>query len=207
MRASLLELDTNTQGLIDLSQDADQMWLNVKQKQEQGTAGLIVADESLRAGNFDKTQIHHQFLVKERAIRNLSGSKRVAFDDGYENYRSIELPDFDESMSLSQRQLLLLGSTEMDARQQGALIRWINEQMSKEQLSKALGLTAKFNEQMKRLGGTVVTSIPQDFVLTLMGDGSGRCYPLVRAMSDCYDQRGRVGSPSFQQAFYRCCKS
>ncbi|WP_240314473.1 TcdA/TcdB pore-forming domain-containing protein [Vibrio tetraodonis] len=183
LRASLLELDTNTQGLIDLSRDADQMWLNVKQKQEQGTAGLIVADENLRAGNFDKTQIHHQFLVKERAIRNLTGSKRTAFDDGYENYRSIELPDFDESMSLSQRQLLLLGSTEMDARQQGALIRWINEQMNKEQLSQALGLTAKFNEQMKRLGGTVVTSIPQDFVLTLMGDGSGRCYPLVRAMS------------------------
>ncbi|MBU2895860.1 hypothetical protein KO511_04015 [Vibrio hepatarius] len=183
LRSSLLELDTNTQGLIDLSRGIDQMWLNTKQKQEQGTAGLIVADESLRAGNFDKGQIHQQFLVKERAIRNLSGSKRVAFDDGYENYHSIELPDFDESMSLSQKQLLLLGSTEMDARQQGALIRWINEKMSTDRLSQALNSTAKFNQAMKRLGGKVITSIPQDFVLTLMGDGSGRCYPLVRAMS------------------------
>ena len=63
-----------------------QTGINIRQKQEQGAAGLIVADESLRAGNFDKTQIHHQFLVKEKAIRNLSGSKRVAFDEGYDNY-------------------------------------------------------------------------------------------------------------------------
>ncbi len=86
-------------------------------------------------------------------------------------------------MTLTQKQLLLLGSNDLDARQQGALIRRISNQITKENITKNLDFTAKFNREMSRLGGRVVASLPQGFVLTLMGDGSGRCYPLVRAMS------------------------
>ena len=183
LRASLLELDNNAQSLITLSEQVDQMWLNVQQKSESGLGQLIVTDNSLRTGNFDKGQIHQRFLVKERAIKDLSGSKKAAYEDGYNNFEAIWLPDYDESMTLTQKQLLLLGSNDLDARQQGALIRRISNQITKDNITKNLDFTAKFNREMSRLGGRVVASLPQGFVLTLMGDGSGRCYPLVRAMS------------------------
>ncbi|EDP60161.1 TcdA/TcdB pore-forming domain-containing protein [Vibrio sp. AND4] len=183
LRASLLELDNYAQSLIDLSSQIDQVWLNLKQKSESGTRNLIVTDNSLRSGNFDKGQIHQRFLLKEKTLKELSGSEKAEYESGYNNFETIWLPDYDESMTLAQKQLLLLGSNELDAQQQGALIRRINNQITKDEVTSSLDFTAKFNQEMSRLGGRVVASLPQDFLLTLMGDGSGRCYPLVRAMS------------------------
>ncbi|AUI88759.1 hypothetical protein BS333_18345 [Vibrio azureus] len=188
LRASLLELDNNTQGLINLSRGLDQMWLNVQQKAESGIGALIVTDENLRTGNFDKGQIHQRFLTKEHAYQQLTGSKRTRFDQGYEDYQSVDLPNLDPAMTLTQKQLLLLSSDELDARQQGALVRIINNQLDKVKITRTLDLTARFNKEATKLGGRIIASIPQDFVVKLMGDGSGRCYPLVRAMSVAISQ-------------------
>ncbi|PNQ54460.1 hypothetical protein C1141_15765, partial [Vibrio agarivorans] len=188
LRSSLLELDNNAQGLINLSRGLDQMWLNVQQKAESGLGSLIITDESLRTGNFDKEQIHQRFIAKEQAYQRFTGSQRAHFDHGYEHYQNIELPNLDASMTLSQKQLLLLSSDELDAEQKGALVRIINNQIDKIKITKTLELTAKFNQEATKLGGRIVASIPQDFVVKLMGDGSGRCYPLVRAMSVAISQ-------------------
>mgnify|MGYP001193980265 CR=1 FL=1 len=183
LRKSLVELDNNAFGLVNLSRDIDVMWLNYQQKLEQGIDQLIITDDSLRTGNVNKNQIHQRFLAAERDFGNLIGSKKIEFDDGYEHYQEVEIPGFEKLMSITQKQLILLGDNGLNARQKGALTKYINVHMDSEKTAKVLDYTSKFNREMSRIGGRVVASIPQDFVLALLGDGSGRCYPLVRAMS------------------------
>lgn len=135
---------------------------------------------------------YDNLIYLHKVTRNLRFKSE--FNLGAKQYLEVTVPGVDETMSSQQLKKLYITS-EYNAKERGALYRLIQEVGHSEYISKVLTQTGKFSELFSSLGSKTNRLIPQDFYLSLMkGDSSGRCYPLVRAMSVALARNGQAGA-------------
>ncbi|MEO9270322.1 TcdA/TcdB pore-forming domain-containing protein [Serratia ureilytica] len=162
----------------------EQGWLWQQIKAKNSTDAVVtVGDALIKAGSMRKRgySIGERYATAEAYQR--SGPRSVEFSEGMQNFNSISIPGFNDGMSLLEMKKLFLDS-ELTPKQRGALSNRISEVSKAEHIDKVLKQTAVLSEDFQRAGSSFSRLIPQDFYLSLVGDGyGGRCYPLVRAMA------------------------
>jgi insecticidal toxin len=151
---------------------------------------MRIDDTSIQGGGQERnSRLAERYASAEAYQRSTRGS---AFIEGLRNYHETNIPGVDDKTSaLEMKRLFLEG--QLTPTQRGALSGRITEVSQAECIDKVLRLTAVFSEDFRRAGSTFDRLVPQDFYLVLVGDKSGRCYPLVRAMAVAVASRGEDG--------------
>lgn len=169
--------------MLDAAQKLDRIWLWLHIKKATGTSGNESegdnGNESKRGEVQPNDTISERYAEMERDV--MSGSVSARFKKGYENYGSINIPQFKPTMTSSEMKVLFVTTDKLSEEEQGALCRHISIAGNQEpwlELHKVI--QSDFELQSKGF----LESAPQDFFLSNVGDKyGGRCYPLVRAMA------------------------
>lgn len=124
------------------------------------------------------------------------------FLTGINNYDTVEIINFDKKMtSLQMKELYVTKGVinhDLSPLELGALYQHINLKIQEEHINYVLKQTETFSLLFSQNGCKNKRLIPQSFYLSLIGDKySGRCYPLVRAMSVALASKGNTGANKF----------
>ncbi|MBK5529404.1 hypothetical protein JFT86_20925 [Pseudomonas sp. TH06] len=183
------------------SGSVDRSWLWTQIKAKEGMPGVLRFDDTdLRGGDQDATSSLGERYANVEAYQR--GALDVEFMQGLRAFRDISIPGVTQKMSaLDLKQLFLEG--QLTAQQRGALSARIEEISQAENIEKILKRAALLSEGLKHAGSTFSQLAPQDFFLSLVGDGfGGRCYPLVRAMAVALADAGSTGINSLVQKLF-----
>lgn len=138
----------------------------------------------------------------DSAIKEHLRIKNAQFLRGIANYHEVEIPNFNNRMtSLQMKELHVtkgVSANDLSPLQLGALHQYIKIKSQEEHANYILNLTGEFSLLFSKNGCTDKRLIPQSFYLSLIGDNyTGRCYPLVRAMSVALASKGNLGANNF----------
>ncbi|WP_340621307.1 TcdA/TcdB pore-forming domain-containing protein [Xenorhabdus siamensis] len=137
-----------------------------------------------------------------KSINSLTDEKKKAkFTEGLQKYQDITIPGFKNGMSSLEMKELFL-SDKLTLEQKGALRGRINEAVQAESIKGTLNRTNVFKNDFQSGGSSFIRLIPQDFYLQLVGDNSGRCNALVRAMAVALASGGEVSINNLVDKLY-----
>lgn len=158
---------------------------------------LKIGDKMNNLGN--SASIISQY---DSAIKEHLRIKNAQFLRGIANYHEVEIPNFNNRMtSLQMKELHVtkgVSANDLSPLQLGALHQYIKIKSQEEHANYILNLTGEFSLLFSKNGCTDKRLIPQSFYLSLIGDNyTGRCYPLVRAMSVALASKGNLGANNF----------
>lgn len=165
-----------------VSTERSWLWLQIKYHEGSNTV-IQLGDEAIQGGRNNRLSnesINQRYLS---AIIEHKKMKNPQFDEGKQHYTQTAINGFSDEMSSLQMKELYVTS-ELSAKERGALSVYIEEKTTAEYTFHVLNNVSKMNDFFQKMGCIKYRSAPQDFYLPLMGEKlGGRCYPLVRAMS------------------------
>lgn len=173
-----------------LSVERSWLWLQIKKHYGEG-AVVKIEEPRIKTGFLsNETRIKNQY---EAILSNDIWMGEIEFNTGIENYNELSINGFNDEMSSSKmKELYIHGG--LNIKDRGALSQQIKIKEKSEYIKNVLDFTLRMNTLFQKGGSIYQRVAPQDLYLSLMGDDSGRCYPLVRAMSVALALEGNSGA-------------
>ncbi len=136
---------------------------------------------------------------KENLARYLSLND-ARFNHGRSHYQTIAIPGYNADMSSLSMQKLFLNE-QLNKEQMGALSHYIDEAMHKEWRQETIRLLPVVTGIFRHHNPCFTRLVPQDFLLSLMGQDSGLCNQLAIMMSLVITKGERVINAVIDQLF------
>ena len=186
------------QKIIARSQDYDQLWLWLQQKEFEGIDSVINTDINLRDSLRGK-RLNDRYNATKILFQNVTGSRKEQYLAGLNNPESVEIPKLPSKFTTEALMLRFVNDDTLSFKQRGALTKIIKKQDAKETITSAFSHTLRIQESMKQAGATSIHHVPQDLILL---GASGRCLPLARIMGTAFDLYGEQGAQDFVDSLF-----